>query len=130
MNEVIVRPSSELRNIGSPVDEPMPTSAEKAAIILSILDPKDASELLQTFKHDSLMEFARVINSLRPVPSSVTSAVVTEFLIAMGAETNIDEILSDISGKDVRSVWERLGDAPNAAIWKRETIRTYWRPDE
>ena len=134
MNEVIVRPSSELRNIGSPVDEPMPTSAEKAAIILSILDPKDASELLQTFKHDSLMEFARVINSLRPVPSSVTSAVVTEFLIAMGAETNvkggreqvrlflsqfleddqIDEILSDISGKDVRSVWERLGDAPNA----------------
>jgi len=29
-------------------------------------------------------------------------------------DAQIDEILSDIAGKDVRSVWERLGDAPNA----------------
>ena len=136
MNELIVRPTTDVMATAAPAGDGMPTPAEKAAIILSILDPAEASELLKTFEQKSLLNFARVISSLKPVPAAIMSSVVTEFLTAMGEETNvrggqeqvrkllsqflddsqIDEILSDVAGRDVRSVWERLGDAPNSKV--------------
>lgn len=110
-----------------------PSYSEKAAIILSLLDPEDASQLLREFSPDSLLKFAKVINSLKPVPQAVMIDVVTEFLMALGEETNVrggqdqvrkflsqfmepadvDRILTDISGGTNRPVWERLGEAPN-----------------
>jgi len=134
MNELIVRPTTDVARTVSAPGSAMPTPAEKAAIILSILEPTDAAELLKSFDQSSLLVFARVISSLKPVPSNIMTNVVNEFLTALGEENNvrggeeqvrkllsgflddaqIDEILSDIAGKDVRSVWERLGDAPNA----------------
>ena len=111
----------------------MPTPAEKAAIILSVLEPAAASELLQTFDHDSVVKFARVVSGLKPVPSNIMTSVVTEFLTALGEENNVrggeeqvrkllsefldetqvNDILKDIQGRDTRSVWERISDAPN-----------------
>lgn len=133
MNELIVRPTTDMIRTGPVPGSAMPSPAEKAAIILSVLDPADASELLKTFDQKSLLKFAGVISSLKPVPSNIMVSVVTEFLTALGEETNvrggeeqvrkllseflepdqIDEILSSVAGRDIRSVWDRLGDAPN-----------------
>ncbi len=128
-----MRPTTEMIGAGSVPGAAMPTPAEKAAIILSLLDPTEAAALLQTFDQNSVLVFARVISSLKPVPPNIMSGVVSEFLTLLGEESNvrggeeqvrkflsgflddaqIDEILSDIAGRDVRSIWERLGDAPN-----------------
>ncbi len=133
MNELIVRPNSDLATTSSSQLARMPSPAEKAAIILSVLDPADATELLQSFGHDSILKFARVISGLKPVPSEVMKYVVGEFLVELGEETNVrggeeqvrkflsefldedqvNQILSEAAGRDTRSVWERLGDAPN-----------------
>lgn len=133
MNDLIVRPNTDLARTGSAPPAVLPTQAEKAAIILSILDPVEASELLQSFKHENILKFAKIISSLKPVPSPVMSAVVADFLGELGEGSNIrggeeqvrkllsefldptqvEQILSDVAGRDTRSVWERLGDAPN-----------------
>lgn len=135
MNDLIVRPPTDLASMvsGAPGRDGF-NSAQKAAIILSVLDPADASELLKDFDHTSLLKFAKVINSLKPVPTASMVEVVKEFLHALGEETDVrggqeqvrkflsqfmdddevDRILLDVSGVKDRPVWERLGDAPNA----------------
>lgn len=133
MNDLIVRPNTELASTQVALPGGLPSPAEKAAIILSILDPAEASEILQSFKHESVIKFAKVISSLKPVPSAVMTAVVADFLGELGESTNVrggedqvrkllsdfldpdqvDQILSDVAGRNTRSVWERLGDAPN-----------------
>jgi len=145
MNELMVRPTTDLT--ANSAGQGMPTPAEKAAIILSVLEPADASELLQSFDHKSVLKFARVVSSLKPVPSTIMTEVVSEFLSALGEENNvrggeeqvrkllsefldetqINEILSDIKGRDNRSVWERLSDVPNnkaAAYFQLEHPQT------
>jgi len=49
MNELIVRPTTDVARTVSAPGSAMPTPAEKAAIILSILEPTDAAELLKSF---------------------------------------------------------------------------------
>ncbi len=134
MNDLVVRPNSDLAQVGANALAQMPSPAEKAAIILSVLEPNEASELLQTFEHTSLLKFAHVVNNLKPVPPNVISAVVAEFLGELGEEANVrggedqirkllsefldddqvNQILTDVAGRDKRSIWDRLGDAPNA----------------
>jgi flagellar motor switch protein FliG len=108
------------------------TSPQKAAIILSILEPNDAASLIGDFNEDTLLRFARAASSLRPMPPSILTVVVTEFLGALSKVTDvrggvdqvrsvlagflddaeIDRIVSQISDTDRRSIWERFGDAP------------------
>lgn len=137
MNELIVRPTMDLvspKAAGSGAADF--SFAQKAAIILSILDPADAAELLRGFDQSSLLKFAKVISAQKAVPTAVLLDVVNEFLAELGEDTSVkggagqvrallgqfldeadvDRILADVEGSVKRSVWERLGTAPAAKI--------------
>ena len=131
MNDLIVQPSISLATPGEETGVSSLTRAQKAAIILSVIDPSDAAEILQNFREPTLMHFAKAVSDLKPISSDEVTEVVLEFLTELGdgndvrggieqvrkylgeflPEDNVNRIIEDIAGQTDRPVWERLGEA-------------------
>ncbi len=106
--------------------------AQKAAVVLSILEPADAAAMMKDFDEPQILTFARAVSELRPLPPAVLQDVVREFLghlsnvsdvrggvdqvrsLLTGVldDNEIDRIVNEIAGTTKRPIWERLGDAP------------------
>lgn len=133
MNELIVRPTTEIaKQDVTTLSADQFTQPQKAAIILSALEPADAAEILKGFSQSSLLRFAKEINAQKTVPASVLLNVAGEFLSELGDGTDVkggadqvrkflgqflddaevDRIMSDVDGSKQRTVWERLVSAP------------------
>ena len=135
MNDLIVAPQPGLPDaVPTPSSGSTLTAAQKAAIVLSVLDPSDAASLLKDFDEDALLKFARAVSNLRPMPPPVLRDVILEFLDSLASVTDvrggvdqvrtvlagflddneIDRIVSEITGTIKRPVWDRFADAPPA----------------
>lgn len=110
----------------------VPTQPQKAAIVLSLIEPASAAELLQQFSEATIMQFAKAVSDLRPVPPHLVEAVVNEFLTELGDSSDvrggieqvrefleqfleadaIDRIVGELHGRNGGSVWSRMADAP------------------
>ena len=135
MNELIIRPNSDVAaqdEATQQVDLYEPTRPQKAAIVLSLIEPSDAAVLLKDFKEGTLLSFAKAVSELKPVPPRLVEQVALEFLHEMGERTDVrggieqvreflsqfmdseevDRIVSELKDQDVRPVWERFVEAP------------------
>lgn len=114
-------------------------AAEKAAVILVVLGPEAAAPLLGRLGERPMRRFAGAVARLPEVPKDSVSAIVEDFLIALGDQAavrgGLDEarrilgaildeetlarVLEDIDARGGRSVWLRLGDAADGplALW-------------
>lgn len=111
--------------------------AQKAAIILSLVDPADAAEILKELSENALLIFARAVSELKPINAEALNAVVIEFLIELGESSDVrggvdqvraylgqfmdddavNNIINDVMGKTGRPIWERFAEAPlDAAV--------------
>lgn len=136
MNELIIAPPQELATVpNGGGGDPVLTRPQKAAIVLSIIDPSDAALLLKEFSETTLLNFAKAVSDLKPIQPSTLNDVVLEFLGELGDTTDVrggvqqvrkfleafmegddvDRILEDLMGQQNRPVWDRVGDAPSAA---------------
>ena len=134
MNDVALPNASAPATINSGEAPGLP-NAQKAAVILSIVDPADAAEILKGFSEETLFHFAKAINELKPIPPQTLEGVIVEFLLELGEgssirggmdqvrvyleqfldDDNVDRIIKDIADQQTRPVWDRLADAPTAA---------------
>lgn len=111
--------------------------AQKAAIILSLVDPADAAEILKELSEDALLTFARAVSELKPINAEALNAVVIEFLLELGESSDVrggvdqvraylsqfmeaeavDNIINDVMGQKNRPIWDRFAEAPmDAAV--------------
>lgn len=111
--------------------------SEKAAVILVALGPEAAGMMLSQMDDDLVRRFARAVADMRRVPHETVLDVVSEFLevvsdtvsviggtgelrrylSTMMDEEAIDRLLEDLEGgEESRSVWIRLGEAPEARL--------------
>jgi len=114
---------------------PAPSPIEKAAIILAAIGPETAGAVLRGLAEPDLARFARTLTGLGKVSQETLDAVIVEFLEALAtgpdvaggdkaARKLLGAVLDDrdlarlLDGEDGarRNVWERLNDAPVAAI--------------
>ena len=135
MNELVIAPGSEVLGGDRTAPQLSLSQPQKAAIILSIIAPEDAAEILKGFDESVLMRFAKAVSELRPVGADALEIVVGEFLLEIGDagdvrggvdqvrkylsqfmdDENVDKIINDVLGSKHVPVWERLGEAPTAA---------------
>ncbi len=139
MNDLIVRSPTEMAPSSAPSGATdgvfVPNRPQRAAIVLSLIEPQDAAILLKEFGEETLMNFAKAVSELKPVPPHVVEEVALEFLAALGnitdvrggveqvreflsafmEEEEVNRIVSELADKDVRPVWERFIEAPLAA---------------
>lgn len=134
MNELIVRPGTEMTEVPAPVEtrDFSPTRPQKAAIVLSLIDANSAADLLKDFNERTLLQFAKAVSELKPVPPRLVEQVALEFLSELSERTdvkggisqvreflgqfldadNVERIIQELNGEDIRPLWERLADAP------------------
>ena len=138
MNELVVRSAPGLPKLAaSSGGEFMPNSAQKAAIILSVLDPAEAADMLKEFDEKTIGRFAAAVIDLQPITPRIMEAVVIEFLTELGDgagirggtqqvrrllegvlnEKEIDRIINRIENPEKGAVWERMnGITPDEAF--------------
>ena len=108
------------------------SGAQKAAIILSLVEPADAAEILQDLSEEAVVSFARAVSELKPITAETLNGVIMEFLLALGEGTDIrggieqvrsylgqfmeddavNQIIDDLIDQNNRPVWDRFGEAP------------------
>lgn len=138
MNDLIIRPDSAVAPQGQNANGKtgfQPNKPQKAAIVLSLIEPADAAVLLKDFNEETLVSFAKAVSELKPVPPRVVEQVALEFLAELGERTDvrggveqvreflgqfmdseeIDRIVGELTAQDIRPVWDRLVDAPIAS---------------
>ena len=113
----------------------IPSPIEKAAIVLSAIGPEAAAACLRGVAEPDLARLARALAGLGTVRQEVLDAVIVEFLEALAAGPDVTggaqaarKLLGAVLGEDgaarllddgnaaPRTVWERLNDAPVAAL--------------
>lgn len=114
----------------------MPTSIEKAAVILTAIGPEHAAGFLRGLGERDMHRFARTLGALGKIGQDVLDAVIVEFLEALTAgpevsggakaarkllagvlsEDDLSRLLDGGSRGDVRSVWDRLNESPVPAL--------------
>jgi len=134
MNDLIVRPATDVVEPPRPSGPFAPTRPQKAAIVLSLIEPTEAAILLKDFSEQTLLSFARAVSELKPVPPKLIEQVALEFLSELGERTEVrggveqvreflsqfmegdevDRIVGELKDKDVRPVWDRMAEVPVA----------------
>lgn len=132
MNQLVANPPDV---VGAPILPAAPaglTGAQKAAIILSLVEPADAAEILKELSESALVSFAKAVSDLKPITADVLNGVVMEFLLALGESSDVrggidqvrsylgqfmeddavNQIIDDVIGQKNRPVWDRFGEAP------------------
>jgi len=114
----------------------MPRPIEKAAIILTAIGPDLAAGFLRDISEADMTRFADAIGGLGRISQEVLDAVVVEFLEALTSgpeltggmktarallgsvmdEDDVTRLLGGPAPVSTRSVWERMNDAPQAAL--------------
>lgn len=109
--------------------------AQKAAVIIAALDPDQSEAMLRSLDADALQSFARAMTDLNAVPRAALEATIVEFLSTlsdrfitagsrevktilgriMNAE-DAERLVSRARGGETRTVWQELGDAPDADL--------------
>ena len=136
MNELIIRPDTDVSDQRAPAAPPpaafVPSRPQKAAIVLSLIEPTDAAVLLKDFNEDTLLSFAKAVSELKPVPPKLVEEVALEFLAELAERTDVrggveqvreflsqfldgeevDRIVGELSAPDIRPVWDRMIEAP------------------
>lgn len=124
--------------LGAPrAEDAGPSPIEKAAIILTAVGPELAAGFLRSLSEWDMERFALALSQLGTVPQEVLDAVIIEFLdlltngpeLAGGSnmarklltavisdEQEVQRLIEGRARSAVRSVWERLNEAPAPAI--------------
>jgi flagellar motor switch protein FliG len=113
--------------------EQMPTSIEKAAMILTAIGPELASSFLRDLSETDMERFADAISGLGRISQQVLDAVIVEFLelltigpeisggsqaarkllsAVVGDEDEVQRLLDGRRRGEIRTVWERLNETP------------------
>ncbi len=132
MNELVLAQKPGLPEATAAFSARSLSQSQKAAIVLSVLDPADAANMLKGLDESSVLKFARAVSDLKPMPPHVLNEVVHEFLAHLSNLTDvrggvdqvrsllagvmddveIDRIVAEITGNIKRPIWDRFGDAP------------------
>lgn len=129
------RPPAVAQSNGRALERRLLSPIEKAAILLTAIGPELGGGFLKGLSETDLMRFAQALSGLGRVQQEELDEVIVEFLEALTAGPEVagdaeaarkllsavldeDEIarLFDAGRGSQRSVWERLNEAPVAAL--------------
>ena len=128
MNELVVRSEPGLPKLpNGDVRGFMPSAAQKAAIILSVLSPEEAAAMLREFDEPTIAKFATAVIGLRPITATIMENVVLEFLSTLGdggsirggaaqARKLLGGVLDD---KELNRIINRIENPDQGAVWDR-----------
>ncbi len=112
------------------------TNEQKAAIVLQVLGPESAQEIVSRFDEQDFRVFARGMLGIQGVSQNIVNAVIKDFVLKIGggdgitggsgalrehlqaylSEDVVERLMEDVNGPAGRTVWERLSNCPDEAI--------------
>lgn len=128
MNELVVRSEAPLPQVHVREQSTfVPNSAQKAAIVLSVLEPDEAAAMLREFDENTIAKFASAVMGLRPITADVMEAVIIEFLEHLGDGNGVRggaaqarRLLGNVLEEaELERIIDRIENPEKGAVWRR-----------